>query len=85
MVLEIGRRHPAERLRQDGFAVEPLAVVLQRDGGVALTAVDRRGTANCAMPMRLPAGLVVAAHLAGVAAGIVAIAALATLLALLFR
>ncbi|WP_174948547.1 hypothetical protein [Burkholderia lata] len=34
---------------------------------------------------RLPAGLVVAAHLAGMAAGIAAIAALATLLALLFR
>ncbi|MBW5806391.1 hypothetical protein FOZ70_16795 [Burkholderia sp. COPS] len=35
--------------------------------------------------MRLPAGLVVAAHLAGIAAGIAAIATLATLLALLFR
>lgn len=35
--------------------------------------------------MRLPAGVVVAAHLAGVAAGIVGIAALAMLLALLFR
>ncbi|WP_175888629.1 hypothetical protein [Burkholderia cepacia] len=35
--------------------------------------------------VRLPAGLVVAAHLAGIAAGIAAIAALATLLALLFR
>lgn len=34
---------------------------------------------------RLPAGLVVAAHLAGMAAGIAAIAALAMLLALLFR
>ncbi|WP_165765523.1 hypothetical protein [Burkholderia puraquae] len=40
-----------------------------------------RGTAST----RLPAGLVITAHLAGVAAGIVAIAALATLLALLFR
>ncbi|UQO36182.1 hypothetical protein [Burkholderia cepacia] len=35
--------------------------------------------------VRLPAGLVVAAHLAGIAAGIAAIATLATLLALLFR
>ncbi|WP_265095821.1 hypothetical protein [Burkholderia arboris] len=34
---------------------------------------------------RLPAGLVVAAHLAGVVAGIAAIAALATTLALLVR
>ncbi|WP_279612209.1 hypothetical protein [Burkholderia sp. BCC0397] len=34
---------------------------------------------------RLPAGVVIAAHLAGVAAGIAAIAALATVLALLFR
>ncbi|MBN3749083.1 hypothetical protein G3N96_27175 [Burkholderia sp. Se-20373] len=34
---------------------------------------------------RLPAGLVIAAHLAGLAAGIAAIAALATMLALLFR
>jgi hypothetical protein len=35
--------------------------------------------------LRLPAGVVIAAHLAGVVAGIVAIAALATVLALLFR
>lgn len=34
---------------------------------------------------RLPAGLVIAAHLAGVAAAIVAMAALATVLALLLR
>ncbi|MDN7848201.1 MULTISPECIES: hypothetical protein [Burkholderia] len=34
---------------------------------------------------RLPAGLVVAAHLAGVAAAIVAMAALAAVLALLLR
>ncbi|CAB3969142.1 hypothetical protein BCO9919_03612 [Burkholderia cenocepacia] len=39
------------------------------------------GTASA----RLPAGLVIAAHLAGMAAGIAAIAALATVLALLFR
>ncbi|VWB48172.1 hypothetical protein BLA13014_02067 [Burkholderia aenigmatica] len=41
--------------------------------------------ASGAASTRLPAGLVVTAHLAGMAAGIVAIAALATLLALLFR
>ncbi|WP_205782883.1 hypothetical protein [Burkholderia sp. Ac-20344] len=41
--------------------------------------------ASGAASTRLPAGLVIAAHLAGMAAGIVAIAALATLLALLFR
>ncbi|WP_257128102.1 hypothetical protein [Burkholderia sp. MSMB1072] len=34
---------------------------------------------------RLPAGVVIAAHLAGVVAGIAAIAALSTLLALLLR
>ncbi|WP_279611811.1 hypothetical protein [Burkholderia sp. BCC0044] len=34
---------------------------------------------------RLPAGMVVAAHLAGVVAGIAAIATLATVLALLLR
>ncbi|WP_264170119.1 hypothetical protein [Burkholderia cenocepacia] len=34
---------------------------------------------------RLPAGVVIAAHLAGVVAGIVTVAALATVLALLFR
>ena len=34
---------------------------------------------------RLPAGLVIVAHLAGLAVGIAAIAALATVLALLFR
>ncbi|MCA8017355.1 hypothetical protein [Burkholderia metallica] len=38
-----------------------------------------------AAPLRLPAGVVVAAHLAGIAAGIAAIAALAMLLALMFR
>lgn len=41
--------------------------------------------ASGAASTRLPAGLVVAAHLAGMAAGIAAIAVLATLLALLFR
>lgn len=43
------------------------------------------GEASGPASVRLPAGLVVAAHLAGMAAGIAAIAALATLLALLFR
>ncbi|WP_420212551.1 hypothetical protein ACN8ZM_23680 [Burkholderia aenigmatica] len=41
--------------------------------------------AGGAASTRLPAGLVVAAHLTGMAAGIAAIAVLATLLALLFR
>ncbi|WP_233343151.1 hypothetical protein [Burkholderia cepacia] len=43
------------------------------------------GAASGPASVRLPAGLVVAAHLAGMTAGIAAIAALATLLALLFR
>ena len=43
------------------------------------------GAASDPASVRLPAGLVVAAHLAGMTAGIAAIAALATLLALLFR
>ncbi|WP_301766585.1 hypothetical protein [Burkholderia aenigmatica] len=54
--------------------------------GVASQA--RAGPANGesgAASTRLPAGLVVAAHLVGMAAGIAAIAVLATLLALLFR
>ncbi|WP_176039183.1 hypothetical protein [Burkholderia stabilis] len=41
--------------------------------------------AGDAPPVRLPPGLAVAAHLAGVAAGIVAIAVLTTLLALMLR
>ncbi|VWB99502.1 hypothetical protein BLA14095_04677 [Burkholderia lata] len=43
------------------------------------------GRPSGAASVRLPAGLVIAAHLAGMAAGIATIAALATLLALLFR
>jgi hypothetical protein len=47
--------------------------------------IGSAGRASGAASARLPAGLVITAYLAGVAAGIVAIAALATLLALLLR
>ncbi|KAF1040455.1 hypothetical protein BLA6993_04618 [Burkholderia lata] len=54
--------------------------------GVAFRSRARRTSgASGRASERLPAGLVIAAHLAGMAAGIAAIAALATLLALLFR
>ncbi|VWC24540.1 hypothetical protein [Burkholderia lata] len=43
------------------------------------------GRPSAAASVRLPAGLVITAHLAGMAAAIATIAALATLLALLFR
>lgn len=44
-----------------------------------------RSSARSAPTLRLPAGLALAAHLAGVAAAMVGIAALATSLALLLR
>lgn len=43
------------------------------------------GRAGDAPSMRLPAGLAIAAHLAGVAAGMAAIAVMTTLLALMVR
>ncbi|MCA7898315.1 hypothetical protein LGM39_02960 [Burkholderia cepacia] len=54
-------------------------------GVVSRSRARPSGGASSSASVRLPAGLVVAAHLAGIAAGIAAIAALATLLALLFR
>ncbi|WP_185737717.1 hypothetical protein [Burkholderia cepacia] len=54
-------------------------------GVVSRSRARPSGGASGPASVRLPAGLVVAAHLAGMAAGIAAIAALATLLALLFR
>lgn len=51
--------------------------------GVA--ARSRAVLASGAASARLPAGLVITAHLFGMAAGIAAIVMLATLLALLFR
>ncbi|MEB4660005.1 hypothetical protein OXV55_11355 [Burkholderia contaminans] len=54
-------------------------------GGAFRSRAGPAGGACGPASARLPAGLVVAAHLAGMAAGIATIAALATLLALLFR
>ena len=74
-----------------GFASGPaVARYARREWGVMAGAVFRSRAGPAGEPCgpasaRLPAGLVIVAHLAGLAVGIAAIAALATVLALLFR